>query len=67
MNWKHKMMQIEILFLIHVSIFLQHVLPSVLEQVIQCHDVIAQEYLMDVIIQVSLLPFSNKVNYTFLH
>ncbi|KAG7748197.1 hypothetical protein KL912_002874 [Ogataea haglerorum] len=30
----------------------QHILPLLLEQIIQCRDVIAQEYLLDVIIQV---------------
>ena len=28
------------------------VLPAVLEQIVNCHDAIAQEYLMDVVIQV---------------
>ncbi|KAH3671107.1 hypothetical protein OGAPHI_000818 [Ogataea philodendri] len=30
----------------------EHILPTLLEQIIQCRDVIAQEYLLDVIIQV---------------
>ena len=38
----------------------QTILPSVLEQIVSCKDVIAQEYLMEVIIQVrwhTLEPF----------
>ena len=35
-----------------VHLFLQDVLPTVLEQVIKCRDAIAQEYLMECIIQV---------------
>lgn len=31
------------------------ILPSILEQVVSCKDVIAQEYLMEVVIQVSFL------------
>ena len=31
---------------------LQHVLPAILKQLINCKDSIAQEYLMDCIIQV---------------
>ena len=34
------------------------ILPSVLEQVVNCKDVIAQEYLMEVVIQVSSLSIS---------
>lgn len=35
------------------------ILPSVLEQVVNCKDVIAQEYLMEVVIQVRFpLPFN---------
>jgi vacuolar protein sorting-associated protein 35 len=32
------------------------ILPSILEQVVNCKDVIAQEYLMEVVIQVSFFP-----------
>lgn len=38
----------------------QTVLPSVLEQVVKCHDPIAQEYLMECIIQVSCSPDSTE-------
>eukprot|EP00108_Taenia_solium_P001286 TsM_001081700 transcript=TsM_001081700 gene=TsM_001081700 len=36
---------------INTDLYRSHILPSILTQVIQCHDVIAQEYLMDVIVQ----------------
>lgn len=35
-----------------VSVYMEMVLPSVLEEVVSCRDVIAQDYLMEVIIQV---------------
>ncbi|CDI97073.1 vacuolar protein sorting 35 [Echinococcus multilocularis] len=36
---------------INTDLYRSHILPNILTQVIQCHDVIAQEYLMDVIVQ----------------
>ncbi|VDO73642.1 unnamed protein product [Schistosoma mattheei] len=39
---------------IDVERYKTQVLPPILEQIIECRDVIAQEYLMDVVIQVSL-------------
>ena len=36
----------------HIICVIQDVLPTVLEQVIKCRDAIAQEYLMECIIQV---------------
>ena len=43
---------------VYVCVFCssQNVLPSVLEQVVNCRDPIAQEYLMECIIQVSCSP-----------
>ena len=37
---------------VSLELYQQTILPSILEQVIHCKDAIAQEYLMDVIIQV---------------
>uniref|UniRef100_A0A5K3F938 Vacuolar protein sorting-associated protein 35 n=1 Tax=Mesocestoides corti TaxID=53468 RepID=A0A5K3F938_MESCO len=44
----HRLSQLEA---INADLYKTHILPSILEQVIQCRDVIAQEYLMDVTIQ----------------
>lgn len=41
--------------------FIQTILPAILEQVINCKDVIAQEYLMEVIIQVYTLDILNNI------
>lgn len=52
---------------VDLDMYQQTILPSILEQVVNCKDAIAQEYLMEVVIQVrsSLLmngkPYSNKV------
>jgi vacuolar protein sorting-associated protein 35 len=35
-----------------IEMYQQVILPSVLEEIVNCHDVIAQEYLTEVIIQV---------------
>lgn len=40
-----------------IEMYKELVLPSVLEQVIQCNDVVSQEYLFDVILQVFPLEF----------
>ena len=40
---------------IDAGMYQREVLPNVLEQVIKCRDAIAQEYLMECIIQVSCL------------
>lgn len=43
---------------IHSAVFsLQIVLPGVLEQVVNCRDSLAQEYLMECIIQVDAVDF----------
>lgn len=54
---------------IDVDMYQRIILPAVLEQVVSCKDVIAQEYLMEVVIQVfpdefhlhTLTPFLSKV------
>src|ERR1700734_2851945 len=38
---------------VDLDMYQKTILPSVLEQVVNCKDVIAQEYLMEVVIQVS--------------
>jgi vacuolar protein sorting-associated protein 35 len=38
---------------VDLDMYQRIILPSVLEQVVNCKDVIAQEYLMEVVIQVS--------------
>ena len=46
---------------VDLDTYQQTILPSILEQVVNCKDVIAQEYLMDVVIQVrDLLLMSGK-------
>ncbi|KIO21692.1 hypothetical protein M407DRAFT_217984 [Tulasnella calospora MUT 4182] len=37
---------------VDLDMYSRHILPSILEQVVNCKDVIAQEYLMEVVIQV---------------
>ncbi len=37
---------------VDLELYSQNILPSILEQVVNCKDVIAQEYLMEVVIQV---------------
>jgi len=39
---------------VDLDMYQRTILPSILEQVVNCKDVIAQEYLMEVVIQVSL-------------
>ena len=41
---------------VDLEMYQRIILPSVLEQVVNCKDVIAQEYLMEVVIQVSPFP-----------
>jgi len=41
---------------VDLDMYQKTILPSVLEQVVNCKDVIAQEYLMEVVIQVSSFP-----------
>ena len=41
---------------VDLEIYQKTILPSILEQVVSCKDVIAQEYLMEVVIQVSSFP-----------
>lgn len=38
---------------VDLTMYRQAILPSILEQVVGCRDIIAQEYLMEVVIQVS--------------
>ncbi|KAJ3819533.1 vacuolar protein sorting-associated protein 35 [Lentinula raphanica] len=42
---------------VDLGMYQQHILPSILEQVVNCKDVIAQEYLMEVVIQVFIDEF----------
>jgi vacuolar protein sorting-associated protein 35 len=44
----------------------QTVLPAVLEQIVSCRDAIAQEYLMDCVIQVFADDFHLATLHTFL-
>ena len=37
---------------VDLELYQNNILPAILEQVVQCKDVIAQEYLMEVVIQV---------------
>ena len=41
---------------VDLDLYQRTILPAVLEQVVQCKDVIAQEYLMEVVIQVCTDP-----------
>jgi hypothetical protein len=43
---------------VDLEMYQKTILPSVLEQVVNCKDVIAQEYLMEVVIQVRLVSFA---------
>jgi len=51
---------------VDLDMYQQTILPSILEQVVNCKDVIAQEYLMEVVIQVrrpllvSEKPYSDR-------
>lgn len=37
---------------VDLDMYQEHILPNILQQVVSCKDVIAQEYLMEVVIQV---------------
>lgn len=39
---------------VDLDLYQNGILPAILEQVVQCKDIIAQEYLMEVVIQVRL-------------
>ena len=41
---------------VDLEMYQNHILPSILQQVVSCKDVIAQEYLMEVVIQVFAFP-----------
>ena len=41
---------------VDLDMYRRIILPAILEQVVNCKDVIAQEYLMEVVIQVSTPP-----------
>lgn len=43
---------------VDLDMYQKTILPSILEQVVNCKDVIAQEYLMEVVIQVCRVVFS---------
>ena len=43
---------------VDLEMYQRTILPSILEQVVNCKDVIAQEYLMEVVIQASIRRFS---------
>jgi hypothetical protein len=49
---------------VDLEMYQRTILPSILEQVVNCKDVIAQEYLMEVVIQVFFKPlmFVSKVH-----
>lgn len=49
---------------VDLEIYQKTILPSVLEQVVNCKDVIAQEYLMEVVIQVCVNSFISFLNFT---
>ena len=40
---------------VDLDLYQNGILPAILEQVVQCKDIIAQEYLMEVVIQVCFL------------
>ena len=42
---------------VDLEVYQKTILPSILEQVVNCKDVIAQEYLMEVVIQVFICSF----------
>ena len=46
---------------VDLEMYQKTILPSVLQQVVSCKDVIAQEYLMEVVIQVSISKCSNQL------
>ena len=41
---------------VDLDLYQKVILPGILEQVVNCKDVIAQEYLMEVVIQVRRVP-----------
>lgn len=49
---------------VDLDMYQQTILPSILEQVVSCKDVIAQEYLMEVVIQVRGLFLVNRKPYS---
>lgn len=51
---------------IGVSLFRDEILPSILEQIIQCRDKLAQEYLLDIIVQVFPAEFHLDTLETYL-
>lgn len=51
---------------IGVSMFKDEILPSILEQIIQCRDKLAQEYLLDIIVQVFPAEFHLDTLETYL-
>ena len=45
---------------VDLELYQNSILPAILEQVVQCKDVIAQEYLMEVVIQVRFSLISHR-------
>jgi len=45
---------------VDLELYRNGILPAILEQVVQCKDVIAQEYLMEVVIQVCFSLISHR-------
>lgn len=46
---------------VDLELYQNDILPAILEQVVQCKDVIAQEYLMEVVIQVCFLSYLHLI------
>jgi len=49
---------------VDLTMYRQAILPSILEQIVGCKDVIAQEYLMEVVIQVRILNTNARKSLT---
>ena len=49
---------------VDLELYRNGILPAILEQVVQCKDVIAQEYLMEVVIQVCFLSHLHPIRPT---
>lgn len=45
---------------VDLEMYQRTILPSILEQVVNCKDVIAQEYLMEVVIQVRIVRYMDE-------
>jgi vacuolar protein sorting-associated protein 35 len=47
---------------VDLEMYQVHILPSILQQVVSCKDVIAQEYLMEVVIQVHFFSLHGNIH-----